>query len=89
MLNEEELDVIEQVYFRDRAAHIMEKEYEGEDEDEEDERYSEAYKEWIEATRYRKRKGKSYQYDAKQKRDLELRRINPYYRKITDELRDS
>lgn len=89
MLNEEELDVIEHVYFHERAAHLKHRDYEGETQEEKDEKFSEAYKEWIEKTKYVKRKGKSYQYDEKQKRDLELRRINPYYRKITDQLRDS
>ena len=89
MLSEEELDVIEQVYFYDRAAHLKAREYEGETQEEKDQQFSDAYKEWIEKTKWVKRKGKSYEYDEKQKRDLELRRINPYYRKITDQLRDS
>lgn len=37
MLNEEELDVIEQVYFRDKGAHILNKEFEGETEEEQNE----------------------------------------------------
>lgn len=60
MLNEEELDVIEHVYFKDRAAHLMHRDYEGETQEEKDEQFSEAYKEWIEKTKYVKRKGKSY-----------------------------
>ena len=37
MLNEEELDVIEQVYFRDKGIHVLQKEFEGETEEEQNE----------------------------------------------------
>ena len=51
-------------------------------------KFAEAWKEWYEATKYRKRKGKSFEYTEHQQRDIELRATNPYYKKVTDEIRD-
>lgn len=44
MLSEEELDVIEQVYFLDRGYHILWRDYEGETQEEQDEKREEDYK---------------------------------------------
>lgn len=84
MLTEEELDVIEQVYYLDHGLHLIDKEYEGETQEEEDENFSEAYKQWCLENKWIKKKGKPYKFTPKQQRDIELRQINPYYKKITD-----
>ena len=89
MLNEEELDVIEQVYFYDQGWHLSNLELKGETEEEREAERLEAYHAWVEETRFVKRKGKAFQYNETQKRDLELRRTNPYYKQITDQLRSS
>lgn len=89
MLSEEELDVIERVYFYEQGLHLQNLELTGETQEARQEERLAAYHQWVEEIRYVKRKGKAFEYSPTQKRDLELRRTNPYYRQITDQLRDS
>lgn len=89
MLSEEELDVIEHTYFYQWALHLKPSDFEGETPEEAADAFLDAYLSWMKETKFVKRKGRAYQYDAKQKRDLEFRKINPYYKQITDHLRES
>lgn len=66
MLSEDELDVIEHTYFYHWGLHLRPEDFTGETAEEIEEKYLEAYTAWMDEIKYRKRKGRSYQYDAKQ-----------------------